>query len=69
MLKYRSVIVQSESLHRVINYEGSLVIVDEAESILSQLTGGVSYKQRAHHCFINLLTTSNNNIVMDALLQ
>ena len=64
----RRVIVQVESLHRLRNYSGSLLIIDECESILSQMTNHVANRSKSHRCLINLLAESINCIVMDGLL-
>jgi hypothetical protein len=45
-----------------------LLIVDEVESLLSQLTGGVCRKTNAHESFLRMIKTSKHVIVMDGFL-
>jgi hypothetical protein len=51
-------IVQVESLHRVHSSGVTLLVLDELESLLDQLSNGVAIKLQAHHTLLHLLQNS-----------
>jgi len=66
--QHRVIVCQAESLSRVRGYQSALVVVDELESILSQLNNGVARSSSAHKHFANIIQSASKVIVMDGFL-
>lgn len=68
--EHRIVACQIESLSRIAADEPiDILVLDEIESLLSQLAGTVAAKQGAHSAFVVLLRRATRVVVLDGHLQ
>ena len=67
--KHKRVIVQLDSLHRLVEYGGAIVIMDESESIINQLSASTnSHSLECFETLHSLIKQSGRVICMDAYL-
>jgi len=67
--EYKWIIIQVESLHRLTNYTGAMIILDESESIMNQLSSSTN-KQTINNFSIlkKIVYHSDRSVFMDAYI-
>ena len=69
MNEHKRVICQVESLNRIRAADGCIIIIDEIESIMTQICSRVSHQQDAHIRFYDIIRNASKVIIMDGYLQ
>ena len=68
--KYNFVVCQFESLSKVLTFDGPyVVIVDEVNSVLNQMTSTCGDTHASHRRFMNLMKRAEKILVMDGFLD
>ena len=68
--RHKNVVCQYESLGKVLPYRGRyVVIIDEVNAVLNQITSPCCDTHAAHHRFVNLMHRAECVVVMDVFLD